>query len=55
MLRGGGGPRVRSLLSLVSYPKHVHFTSLTLAANYWGPGRFTPQTKGITITHVVSH
>jgi hypothetical protein len=34
MLMGGGGSRVCSLLSLVLYPKHVHFASLTLIAKY---------------------
>jgi hypothetical protein len=29
---------VCSLLSLVSYPKCVHFASLTLAVEYWGSG-----------------
>jgi hypothetical protein len=33
MLMGGGG-NVCILLSLVPYPKRVHFTSLTLATEY---------------------
>jgi hypothetical protein len=32
-----GGSIVCSLLSLVPYPKYVHFASLTLTAEYWGP------------------
>jgi hypothetical protein len=32
--KANGGSRVCSLLSLVVYPKHVHFASLTLAAEY---------------------
>jgi hypothetical protein len=31
-----GGSRVCSLLSLVLYPKHVYFASLTLIVEYWG-------------------
>jgi hypothetical protein len=31
MLTGGGGVRVYNLLSLVPYPPHVHFASLTLS------------------------
>jgi hypothetical protein len=33
----GGGSRVRSMLSLVMYPKCVHIASLMLLANCWGP------------------
>jgi hypothetical protein len=40
---------VRSLLSLVLYPKHVQFTSLRLPVKYWGPRRSAPLTKGIII------
>jgi hypothetical protein len=32
-----------SLLSLVMYPKRVHFTSLTLATEYWGPDGTCPK------------
>jgi hypothetical protein len=38
MRMGGGGSKLCSLLSLILYPKHVHFTSLMLAAEYWGSG-----------------
>jgi hypothetical protein len=55
MLTGGGGSRVCSLLSHVLYPKHVHFTSLILAAKYWGSGRRLPLSKTITITRIASH
>jgi hypothetical protein len=44
-----GGSRVRNLLSLVMYPKRVHFASLTLSANYWVLGQWTPLTKGLII------
>jgi hypothetical protein len=37
-----GGSNVCSMLILVMYPKHAHFTSRTLLANYWGLGRCTP-------------
>jgi hypothetical protein len=53
--KGDGGSRVCSLLSLVSYPKDVHFASLTLAAKYYWPRRCAPQTKGITVTRTVAH
>jgi hypothetical protein len=33
---------VCSLLSLVLYPKRVHFASLTLVAKYWGPDGACP-------------
>jgi hypothetical protein len=47
---------VCNLLSLVSYPKRVHFTSLTLIANkYWWPRRCIPLNKITTITKIVSH
>jgi hypothetical protein len=49
-LTGGGGSRVCSLLSLISYPKHVHFASLTLTSKYWGSGQHMPLSKTITIT-----
>jgi hypothetical protein len=45
-----GGSRVCSLLSLIPYLKRVHFTSLTLAAKYWGSVRRMPLSKTITIT-----
>jgi hypothetical protein len=45
-----GGSRVCSLLSLVLYPKHVYFASLTLTAEYWGSGRCMPLNKARTIT-----
>jgi hypothetical protein len=35
-VNANGGSRVYSLLSLVSYPKHVHFNFLTMDAEYWG-------------------
>jgi hypothetical protein len=44
------GSRVRSLLSLVLYPKHVHFASLTQSAKYGGPVDVSyvgPQAHGI--------
>jgi hypothetical protein len=41
---------VCSLLSLVLYPKRVHFASLAVAAEYWGFGRHMPPNKTITIT-----
>jgi hypothetical protein len=37
-----GGSGMCSLLSLILYPKHAHSTSLTLSADYWGPGCRTP-------------
>jgi hypothetical protein len=49
VLRGGGGSRVCSLLSLFLYPTHVHYASLTLSANYWGLEWWAPQTKGLII------
>jgi hypothetical protein len=49
MLMRGGGSKVCSLLSLVSYPKRVQFTSLTLAAEYWGSGPHMPLNKVIII------
>jgi hypothetical protein len=39
-----------SLLSLVLYPKHVYFASLTLTAKYWGFGWSMPLNKAINIT-----
>jgi hypothetical protein len=39
----GGGSKVSSLLSLVQYSKHVHFTSLTLAAKYGCPDITCPR------------
>jgi hypothetical protein len=42
VLRGRGGSRVHSLHSLIMYPKRVHFASLMLAANYWGPDGWHP-------------
>ena len=46
---------VCSLLSLVSYPKYVHFASVTLTAKYWWSGRRMPLSKTITITWIASH
>jgi hypothetical protein len=46
---------VCSMLSLVLYPKRVHYASLTLAAKYWGSGRRMPLSKTITIIWIVSH
>jgi hypothetical protein len=46
---------VCNLLSLVPYPKRVHFTSLTLIAKYWWPRRCIPLNKITTITKIVSH
>jgi hypothetical protein len=40
-----GGSKVCSLLSLVLYPKRVHFASLTLDARYWGSGWNMPRTR----------
>jgi hypothetical protein len=37
-----GGSRVCNLLSLVLYPKHVYFASLTLTAEFWGPDGACP-------------
>jgi hypothetical protein len=34
--------RVCSLLSLILYPKHVYFVSLTLIAEYWSPDSTCP-------------
>jgi hypothetical protein len=45
-----GGSRVRCLLSLVLYPKHVYFVSLMLIAEYWGSGQHMPLNNAITIT-----
>jgi hypothetical protein len=45
-----GGSKVCSLLSLVLYPKHVYFASLTLTTEYWGSGRHMPLNKTITIS-----
>jgi hypothetical protein len=45
-----GGSTMCNLLSLVPYPKHAHFTSLTLAAKYWGFKWYMPLSKSITIT-----
>jgi hypothetical protein len=46
---------VRSLLSLVLYPKRVHFASLMLLANCWGARRRAPLTTGLIIPQKVSH
>jgi hypothetical protein len=48
-----GGFRVYNLLSLVSYPKRVHVTSLMLTAKYWGSRRHMPLSK--TITWIASY
>jgi hypothetical protein len=45
-----GGFRVCSLLSLVLYPKHVYFVSLTLTTEYWGSRQHMPLNKATTIT-----
>jgi hypothetical protein len=37
---------VCSLLSLILYPKHVYFGSLTLTAEYWGFRRHMPPEQG---------
>jgi hypothetical protein len=50
---GLGGSKVCSILSLVMYPKHVHFASLTLMAKYWGPERWAPLNNGIIIAQKV--
>jgi hypothetical protein len=50
-----GGSKVCSLLSMVMYPKCVHFASLMLAAGYEGFGRHMPPNKTITITEIASH
>jgi hypothetical protein len=42
-------------LSLVPYPKHVHFASLMLTAKYWGFERIMPLRKTITITWILTH
>jgi hypothetical protein len=44
------GSRVCNLLSLVLYPKHVYFASLTLTVEYWGFGQRMPLNKVITTT-----
>jgi hypothetical protein len=44
------GSSVCSLLSLGSYPKRAHSTSLTLPAKYWGARWRMPLSKPITIT-----
>jgi hypothetical protein len=49
------GFKVCSLLSLVLYPKRVHFASLKMSAEYWGSGRRTTLRRSITITWIVSH
>jgi hypothetical protein len=41
---GGGGSKVRSLLQ---YPKRVHFASLMLLGNCWGPERRAPLTNNL--------
>jgi hypothetical protein len=46
---------VRSLLSLVPYPKRVHFAFLKLSAEYWRSGRHTTLSRSITITWILSH
>jgi hypothetical protein len=40
---------VHNLLSVVLYPKHVHFASMMLLASYWRPRRRAPLTKGLII------
>jgi hypothetical protein len=45
-----GGSRACSLLSLVLYPKHVYFASLTMTAEYRGFRWHMPLNKVITIT-----
>jgi hypothetical protein len=50
-----GGSKVCNLLSLVLYPKCVHFASLKLSAEYWGSGQRTTVSTSITITRIVSH
>jgi hypothetical protein len=55
LMRGGGGSGVCNLLSLIPYPKRVHFASLTLAAEYWGSGWHIPLNKAITTTKIASH
>jgi hypothetical protein len=55
MLNGGGGSRVYDQLSLVLYPKHVHFASLMLTTKYWGFGQKMPLRKTITITWISTH
>jgi hypothetical protein len=45
-----GGSRVCTPLSLVLYPKHVYFASLTLIAEYWESGQCMLLNKAITIT-----
>jgi hypothetical protein len=45
-----GWSRVCSLLSLILYPKHVYFASLTLTTEYYGSERCMPLNKVITIT-----
>jgi hypothetical protein len=44
------GSRVCSILSLVLYPKRVHYAFLTLPAKYWGPRWCTTLRRSITIT-----
>jgi hypothetical protein len=46
---------VCSLLSLILYPKRVHFASLMLAPNYLGFVRRMPLSKTKTITWITSH
>jgi hypothetical protein len=50
-----GGSRVCNLLSLVWYPKRVHFASLMLLAKHWGPKRRAPLPKGFITPQKVSH
>jgi hypothetical protein len=50
-----GRSRVCSLLSLVPYPKRVHFASITLTAKYWGSRGRMLLSKTIIITWIASH
>jgi hypothetical protein len=45
-----GESRVCNMLSLVLYPKHVYFASLTLIAEYPGSRRHMPLNKAMAIT-----
>jgi hypothetical protein len=44
------GSRVYNQLSLIPYPKHVHFAFLTLTVKYWGSRRHMPLNKTIIVT-----
>jgi hypothetical protein len=46
---------VRSLLSLVMYPKRVQFAPLMLSAKYWGPSLWEPLNKSIITSREVQH